>query len=500
MKYLRYLLSFTLVILIIMFFGVMFSSNIVSFMTKTKYSKFENVKFSVKNHEMVFDNFIVNGKSLGKGRATVWVIRTGLFKFVPKLTLSNLRLEDVNLESIYKDKNSQIDTFTNKIDSLTVQEKTDKTTDDFIKETTGKVTDLTTNTDNFINSKVKNIEKINTLKKDYAEITDLKNKAQKIIELNNEIKPLVQAINAEKENIQKNISKIELERDITLTNVSNNLTKLEKEISLNNFNNINSSDNAQNMNLYIFLDKGKNLETSLNNTLKATSLVREIKELNILISDININNGKIKVTGLNGDISKINGEILLDGNTKALVNGQNNDYIITYNKDTLNTKTLFTANKISSIIEYSKNNLLEGKVVKLSSELILENNNFKNLNHTVLTDEEKTLLTQKIENLRNNDYQQIMTKYEEDNKNIETLIDNVYAQKNKLDKLQRDLLSLGTITSTGQPATAINENDSQNNNSTINILNNSNSSNTNAENQNTSQNSSKNSNRINIGQ
>ena len=445
---------------------------------------------------MVFDNFVVNGKNLGKGRATVGIIRTGLFKIMPKLTLSNLKLEDVNLDKVYNDKNSQIDTFTNKIDSLTAQEKTDKTTDDFIKETTGKVTDLTTNTDNFINSKVKNIEKINTLKKDYGEITDLKNKAQKIIELNNEIKPLVQAINAEKENIEKNISEIELERDITLTNVSNNLTKLEKEISLNDFNNINSSDNTQNMNLYIFLDKGKNLETSLNNALKATSLVREIKELNILISDININNGKIKVSGLNGDISKINGEILLDSNTKALVNGQNNDYIITYNKDTLNTKTLFTANKISSIIEYSKNDLLEGKVMKLSSELILENNNFKNLNRTVLTDEEKTLLTQKIENLRNNNYQQIMTKYEEDNKNIETLIDNVYAQKNKLDKLQRDLLSLGTIITTGQPATAINENDSQNNSSTINILNNPNSnSNNDTKNQNTSQNS----NRINIG-
>ena len=500
MKYLKYLLSFALLILIIIFFGIMFSSNIVSIMSKTKHSEFKNVKFSVKNHEMIFYNFVVNGKNLGKGRATVGIIRTGLFKIMPKLTLSNLKLEDVNLDKVYNDKNSQIDTFTNKIDSLTAQEKTDKTTDDFIKETTGKVTDLTTNTDNFINSKVKNIEKINTLKKDYGEITDLKNKAQKIIELNNEIKPLVQAINAEKENIEKNISEIELERDITLTNVSNNLTKLEKEISLNDFNNINSSGNAQNMNLYIFLDKGKNLETSLNNALKATSLVREIKELNILISDININNGKIKVSGLNGDISKINGEILLDSNTKALVNGQNNDYIITYNKDTLNTKTLFTANKISSIIEYSKNDLLEGKVMKLSSELILENNNFKNLNRTVLTDEEKTLLTKKIENLRNNNYQQIMTKYEEDNKNIEILIDNVYAQKNKLDKLQRDLLSLGTIITTGQPATAINENDSQNNNSTINILNNPNSSNTNAENQNTSKNSGKNSNRINIGQ
>ena len=501
MKILKWLLSLVLIALFVLLCSVMFSSNIVSYMTKTKHSEFENVKFSIKNNEMVFDNFVVNGKNLGKGRANVGVVGTGLFKLVPKLTLSNLKLEDVNLEGIYNEKSSQIDTFTDKINSLTTQEKADKSTADFIKETTTKVTTLTTNTDNFINSKLReNIEKVNVLKQDYVGLTDLKSKAQKIMELNNEIKPLAKSINIEKENIEKNISEIELERDITLTNVSNNLTKLEKEISLNDFKNINSSDNAQNMNLYIFLDKGKNLETSLNNALKATSLVREIKELNILISDININNGKIKVSGLNGDISKINGEILLDSNTKALVNGQNNDYIITYNKDTLNTKTLFTANKISSIIEYSKNDLLEGKVMKLSSELILENNNFKNLNRTVLTDEEKTLLTKKIENLRNNNYQQIMTKYEEDNKNIETLIDNVYAQKNKLDKLQRDLLSLGTIITTGQPATAINENDSQNNNSTINILNNSNSSNTNAENQNTSKNSSKNSNRINIGQ
>ena len=137
----------------------------------------------------------------------------------------------------------------------------------------------------------------------------------------------------------------------------------------------------------------------------------------------------------------------------------------------------------------------------------MENDNFKNLNHTVLTDEEKTLLTQKIENLRNNNYQQIMTKYEEDNKNIETLIDTVYAQKDKLDKLQRDLLSLGTIITVEQPAVTnenISQNNNQNNGSTINILNNSNYGNTNNSN-NTSNNNvnnnaeKQNSNKINIG-
>ncbi|MFA3799071.1 hypothetical protein ACEG17_02595 [Leptotrichia hongkongensis] len=502
MKILKYLLSLILIALVMMLFGVMFSSNIVTYMTKSKNSEFENVKFSVRNSEMTFDNFVVNGKSLGKGRATVGIVQSGLFNLVPKLTLSNLKLDDVNLESIYKEKNSQIDTFTEKINSLTSQEKSDKTTADFIKETTDKVTTLSNNTNNLINSKWKeNIEKINVLKKDYVGLTDLKSKAQKIVELNNEIKPLIKSINSEKENIEKNISEIELERDIALANVSDNLTKLEKEISLNDFNN-NSNNNVQNMNLYIFLDKGKNLETSLNTALKATSLIKEIKDLNIRISDININDGKIVVKGLNGNNSQINGEVLLENNSKALIKGLNNGYEITYNKDNFTSKTLFAINKISSLIEYSKNDLLEGRIVKLASELILENSNFKNLNHTVLTDEEKTLLTQKIENLRNNNYQQIMSKYEEDNKNIETLIDNVYVQKNKLDKLQRDLLSLGTIITFEQTANETAENNSQNNNSTINVLSNPssvNSNNSNTNNNTEKQNSNQNTSKINIG-
>ena len=477
-------------------FGVMFSSNIVSYMTKTKHSEFENVKFSIKDHKMVFDNFVVNGKSLGKGQATVGVVRTGLFKLMPKLTLSNLKLDDVNLNGIYKEKNPRIDTFTDKINSLTSQENSDKSTADFIKETTNKVTALTADTDNFINSKLReNIEKVNILKKNYVELTDLKSKAQKIVELNNEIKPIVKAINTEKGNIEKSISEIEMERDIALTNISDNLTKLEKEISLNDSNNINSNNTVQNMNLYIFLDKGKDLETSLNTALKATSLINEIKNLNIRISNIDINNGKIVANGLNGNNSQTNGYIVLENGSKTLIKGQNNGYEITYNKDNFSSKTIFTINKISSIIEYSKNDLLEGRIIKLTSELILENNNFKNLNHTALTDEEKALLAQKIENLRNNNYQQIMAKYEEENKNIETLIDNLYIQKVKLDKLQRDLLSLGTIITFEQQTNPTAENNTQNN-STINVLNGSNNnSTTNIKNQNENQNPNK----INIG-
>ena len=253
------------------------------------------------------------------------------------------------------------------------------------------------------------------------------------------------------------------------------------------------------MNLYIFVDKGKDLETSLNNALKATALIKEIKDLNVRIADIDINDRKIVAKGLNGDNTQISGEVVLENNAKAFIKGQNNGYEITYNKDNFTSKTMFFANKISTIIEYSKNDLLEGKIIKLASELVIENNNFKNLNHTVLTDEEKTLLTQKIENLRNNNYQQIMAKYEEDNKNIETLIDNVYVQKNKLDKLQRDLLSLGTIITFEQPTTnTATENTNQTNKSSINILNNS-SNNNDITNNIKNTNENQNPNKINIG-
>ena len=227
MKILKWLLSLVLIALFVLLCSVMFSSNIVSYMTKTKHSEFENVKFSIKNNEMVFDNFVVNGKNLGKGRANVGVIGTGLFKLVPKLTLSNLKLEDVNLEGIYNEKSSQIDTFTDKINSLTTQEKADKSTADFIKETTTKVTTLTTNTDNFINSKLReNIEKVNVLKQDYVGLTDLKSKAQKIMELNNEIKPLAKSINIEKENIEKTITEIEFASLPAISLASNRFNNL----------------------------------------------------------------------------------------------------------------------------------------------------------------------------------------------------------------------------------------------------------------------------------
>ena len=115
-----------------------------------------------------------------------------------------------------------------------------------------------------------------------------------------------------------------------------------------------------------------------------------------------------------------------------------------------------------------KNNLIPGKAIKLVSEVVSENNSFKNLNNTVLTDEEKQLLMQKMESLKTNDYNQLMTKYAEQTKTIENLIENVNVKISKLDALKKDLLSLDKIVTLEPQNNEQNKNNSLSNSENIN--------------------------------
>ena len=217
--------------------------------------------------------------------------------------------------------------------------------------------------------------------------------------------------------------------------ISQELNKLEKVVSLNDI---------KNMNSYIFMDKGKNITASLNKSLKAVNLIKEIRSLPLQISNVDINNGTLVFNGLNGK-DTVSGEMKLEGiPEKVAVKSAQNGYDITYREDKLTMQTSFDKN-IVSVIEYLKDDILEGKVIKLVSRLTSENNNFQNINETVLSDEEKTLLTEKINTLQQTRYQEIMTKYDEQIKSIDTLITAVYEKKSKLDQIQREMISLNTI-------------------------------------------------------
>ena len=435
MKFLKFLLFLFLLFLVIVTGGVIFSDKIVYNMTKTKNSEFKNLKYSIKDNEITFDNFLLNGKGLGKGKAKISFIRKGFLGLSFKSSLSEMKLEDVDLKQIYDAPDNQIDFFVNKIDIPADNKTIEKTTEEFVKETTEALGKVNANIDNFINVKIKNnILNTNKIKADYNSSTDLKNKAQKIMELDREVKSVTEMINTEKQNIENSISKIEVERNLMLKNVSQELNKLEKTISLNDIKNINS---------YIFMDNGENIVQSLNKTLKIVSLIKEIKEAPITISDIDINNGTVKINGLDGKNSA-SGEIKLeDIPGKITVKSLEEGYGIDYNQDKLIIHIFFNK-KITSVIEYVKDNILEGKSVKLVTKLISENNNFQDINETVLSDEEKILLTEKIKNLEQVRYQEIMTKYDEQTKNIEMLIKTVYDKKAGLEQIQRELISLNT--------------------------------------------------------
>ena len=466
MKFLKSMLVLVLLVLLFLLGGVIFSNNIISYMTKTKNSEFQNVKFSFKNKEMTFDNFVINGKDLGKGRATVIPTRSGLFKIIPSIKLANLKLEEVNLEKIYGEKDGKIDNFIEKLEVPTDSNKETKSTDEFVSQTTLNTQVLANNIDDFIYNKIReNIIKTNVLKNDYNTSQDLKTKAQKILDLNSELDPLVKSINEQKEDAEKTVSKIEDERNLMLENVSNELEKLEKEISLNDVNKMNNN-NIQNMNLYIFMDKGKVISDTLNRSFKIVNLVKEIEKLKLSISNININNGEVVINDLKNP-QNLNGYIS-QNNLKALISKKGGDYQISSHENDLLIKTLYSDKKIDLVIEYLKNNLISGKVIKLISEVVSENNSFKNLNNTVLTDEEKQLLMQKMESLKTNDYNQLMTKYAEQTKTIESLIENVNVKISKLDALKKDLLSLDKIVTLEPQNNEQNKNNSLSNSENIN--------------------------------
>lgn len=436
MKFLKFLLVLFLLLLITATGGVIFSNKIVYNMTKTKNSEFENLRYSIKDSEIIFDNFVLNGKDLGKGKAKISFVRSGFLGLNLKSALSDMKLEDVDLKKIYDTPDNQIDSFVEKIEIPANSEAIKKTTEEFVKETTKELENVSNGIDNFISTGIReNILNINKIKTDYGNITDLKSKAQKLTELDKEIKPVTRMINTEKQSIENSISKIETEKSLMLENISQELNKLEKIVSLNDI---------KNMNSYIFMDKGKNITQSLNKALKVVNFIKEIKGIPLLISSVDINNGTVKFSGLDGE-NTVSGEIKLENiPEKITVKSSKDTYDIIYREDKLTMHTSFDK-KIVSVIEYLKDNILEGRVIKLVSRLTSENNNFQNINETVLSDEEKTLLTEKINTLQQTRYQEIMTKYDEQIKSIDNLITAVYDKKGKLDQIQREMVSLSTI-------------------------------------------------------
>ena len=436
MKIVKILLSVILLLVIVLTAGIIFSNNIVYYMTKTKDTRFENIKYSVEKGTMTFDNLILDKKSFGKGSAKVKLEREGFLGLVPQLTLSEVKLENVDMNEIYGIENKQIDSFIGKIDEQYSKTENDLTLEQYVDNVEKNVDNLNSSINDFTENKISgNISKINQIKQDYSNSSKINEKSIKIAELNKETTNLIKVISKEKLKYEEEIEKIEAEKNEVLLKFGQNIENLQKEIELNNVNKLHE---------YIFLDKGEKLKDAENKSLKLFKFVNEIKKLSFKITDLDINNGEIKITNIGQN--KLNVEATMSENVIVKGEGTLNNYNIDINFDDMKILTKYTVDQeIVSDIIYTKKDLLKEKNVEIKVNLLFKGNNFSIQNKTILTDEEQNNINLLNEEIENDGYNEKLNEYKIQNEKIDGFINILKENLMKLDKVQNDILKIDVI-------------------------------------------------------
>ena len=122
-------------------------------------------------------------------------------------------------------------------------------------------------------------------------------------------------------------------------------------------------NNVNKLHEYIFLDKGEKLKDVESKSLKLFKFVNEIKKLSFKITDLDINNGEIKITNIGQN--KLNVEATMSENVIVKGEGTLNNYNIDINFDDMKILTKYTVDQeIVSDIIYMKKDLLKEKMLK----------------------------------------------------------------------------------------------------------------------------------------
>ena len=436
MKIVKILLSIILLLVIVLTAGIIFSNNIVYYMTRTKDTRFENIKYSVGKGTMTFDDLILDKKSFGKGSAKVKLEREGFLGLVPQLILSEVKLENVDINKIYGIENKQIDSFIGKIDEQYSKPENDLTLEKYVNNVEKNIDNLNSSINDFTENKISgNISKINQIKQDYSNSSKINEKSIKIAELNKETTNLIKVISKEKLKYEEEIENIEAEKNEVLLKFGQNVENLQKEIELNNVNKLHE---------YIFLDKDEKLKDVENKSLKLFKFVNEIKKLSFKITDLDINNGEIKITNIRQN--KLNVEATMSENVIVKGEGTLNNYNIDINFDDIKILTKYTVDQeIVSDIIYMKKDLLKEKNVEIKVSLLFKNNNFSIQNKTILTAEDQNNINLLNEEIENDGYNEKLNEYKIQNEKIDGFINILKENLMKLDKVQNDILKIDVI-------------------------------------------------------
>ena len=456
MKFLKFLLI-TVITLLVVFIGmVVFSNKILTELTKSKDSEFENLKFSIATREVKFDNYVLNGENLGKGTAKINIKKTlenGILS--NKVYFSNLTLEDVDLDAINANSDKFIDSY---VDSLEVPqtelEKAQVKSADFLLDKESKKAQLIMDTDGMITSKITPaIVNIDKLKKEFTEIKDFSSKASKVKEINDSIKPLSKQIFDQKKQLQDLVMNIENERDIMLENTSGDLRHLDVELKMNDIANVGN---------YVFVDKGQEIKENTNKLLKELKIIRSISKLSKQdISEVTINKNQVVAKTNKQKLDDIIINLGKGAESKVQVSVVNAKEV--YNKNYKNTDLVMNmiykeSEKIESEIKYIKANFLSkdgNKDMSLDQKLIFDGQKLVKENKTALTEPQKLEITEKIKTLTETRYNEIVSNYSDQTLKIEEILKSLQTKITELDNLYFNLLKLQGVSAVTQETNPI---------------------------------------------
>ena len=456
MKFLKFLLI-TVITLLVVFIGmVVFSNKILTELTKSKDSEFENLKFSIATREVKFDNYVLNGENLGKGTAKINIKKTlenGILS--NKVYFSNLTLEDVDLDAINANSDKFIDSY---VDSLEVPqtelEKAQVKSADFLLDKESKKAQLIMDTDGMITSKITPaIANVDKLKKEFTEIKDFSSKASKVKEINDSIKPLSKQIFDQKKQLQDLVMNIENERDIMLENTSGDLRHLDVELKMNDIANVGN---------YVFVDKGQEIKENTNKLLKELKIIRSISKLSKQdISEVTINKNQVvaKTNKQKLDDIIINLGKGVESNVQVSTVNAKEVYNINYkNTDLVMNMIYKESEKIESEIKYIKANFLSkdgNKDMSLDQKLIFDGQKLVKENKTALTEPQKLEITEKIKTLTETRYNEIVSNYSDQTLKIEEILKSLQTKITELDNLYFNLLKLQGVSAVTQETNPI---------------------------------------------
>ena len=443
MKFLKFLLI-TVIALLVLFIGmVVFSNKIITELTKSKDSEFENLKFSIATREVKFDNYVLNGENLGKGTGKINVKKTlenGIL--TRKIYFSNLTLEDVDMDAINANTDKFIDSY---VDSLEIPqiavEKEQIKTVDFLLDKESKKAQILMDTDGVITSKIiPTVVIIDKLKKEFSEIKEFSSKASKIKEINDTIKPLSKQILDQKKQIQDLVISIGNDRSIMLENTSKDLKELDAELKMNDITNIGN---------YVFIDKGQEIKENTNKLLKELKIIRSISKLSKQdISEVTINKNQVvaKTNKQKLDNIIINLGKGAESNVQVSIVNAKEVYNISYKNTDLAMEILYKeSEKIESEVKYRKANLLSkdgNQEISLDQKLVFDGQKLIKENKTLLTEPQKLEISEKIKTLTETRYNEIVSNYSEQTLKIEEILKSLQAKITELDNLYFNLLKL----------------------------------------------------------